>query len=200
MVDGATLLCRRLFGCGLFRARGGGLGRCVFGGGAGTCSFPLRTLGVIVDIEKYFNFGLAAVLLLLGGGGLWVSGTRTATWLAEKFLSPLGGEEGLVARFFTSQIENTKRQTELMAEQKVLVGRLTDNIQTLSNTQQAHYRESTHFYEESHISQLDLIRIHGLLAEALSRVFREDAEAIKLLQEIDEIVKDNLRSMRQPSQ
>lgn len=165
----------------------------VSGGGADTIDLPMRTLGTIVDIEKFFNFGLAAVLLVLGGGGLWISGTRTAAWLADKFLSPLGGDNGLVARFFTSQIENTKRQTELMSEQKMLVSKLTDNIQTLSNTQQLHYKESAHFYEESHMSQLDLIRIHGLLAEALRRLFREDPEAAKIVQEIDVIVKDNLR-------
>lgn len=146
--------------------------------------------------NSFFQFGVpTGILMALLIGGFW-SSWKVASWLSSKFLDPLGGEDGILARFFQTQSDNSKKQTELMQEQKLLTSKLTESIGTLGVAQKEHFTESSNFYHHSDIIQLDLIRMHGLLAEAFRKT-TDNEEAKEILLEIDSIVQGYLKTPKQ---
>lgn len=112
-------------------------------------------------------------------------------FLGYYFVKPLGGSDGVVATFFKSQSENGINQTQLMNEQRHLVSDLVQSIAAVGTTQSQHYNESTAFFSRTNAVEIDLLKIHSLLAKACQLEF-ENQEAKIILREVGEIVSDAL--------
>lgn len=102
------------------------------------------------------------------------------------FVRPLGGANGVVARYFQTQAEHSAKQTELITEQRDLTSKLVSSISVVQTNQINHVQESHRFYAQAAVDFVDLIRIHRLIASAIRREFK-DIGARDDLVEIDRI-------------
>ena len=115
-------------------------------------------------------------------------------FIAFYFVKPLGGADGVVASFFTTQAENSRQQTALMQEQRALVEKLADSMGMLGQGQREHIKESAEYYHASMSTEYDLLRIHSLLSKAFRLEFQNE-QARELLRQVDEIVTDALKKL-----
>lgn len=108
------------------------------------------------------------------------------------FVRPLGGANGVIARYFQTQAEHSVKQTEMIEEQRDLTSKLVTSISTVQTNQISHTQESHRFYAQAAVDFVDLIRIHKLIASAIRREFKS-ADARDDLVEIDRICDKYLR-------
>lgn len=108
------------------------------------------------------------------------------------FVRPLGGENGIIAKYFDSQTVHSSKQTELIGEQRTLTKQLSDSIVQISDRQIRHIDEARVFINKASVDLSDLVRIHGLIAHAMRKEFTSD-EAKSDLVEVDRIVDKYIR-------
>lgn len=108
------------------------------------------------------------------------------------FVRPLGGEHGIIARYFDSQTEHSAKQTELIGEQKSLTKQLSGSVLGIASSQSQHIEETRTFINRATVDLNDLVRIHGLIATAMRKEF-SSSDAKGDLEEVDRIVDKYLR-------
>lgn len=116
-------------------------------------------------------------------------------FLGVYFVKPLGGSDGVVASFFRQQAETGQRQTELMAEQRRLVERLSETIGAFGLAQRDHIAETSRYIVGATEFEASLFRVHSKLIAA-AEIVVTDQNAKKLLSEADDIVRQALEQLK----
>lgn len=102
----------------------------------------------------------------------------------EHFIRPIGGQDGVVAKYFDSQAKQYERQGDILEKQQSL---LTEG----SAESKAHHKESTDFFLRTDLNIVEILEVHRHVINAMSLQFDND-EAVKELIEADQILRRHL--------
>lgn len=130
------------------------------------------------------QIGLPTAALVAIGFGAWRAGGK----IYEHFVRPIGGQDGVLAKYFESQAKQYERQGDILERQE-------NAIHDCATESKAHHKESTDFFLRTDLNIVEILEVHRHVINAMSLQF-DNEEAVKELIEADQILRRHLERNR----
>lgn len=117
--------------------------------------------------------------------GVPIAGLAILFWY---FVKPLGGKDGLVAEYLTSQSESLKELVKLSTQQKDATENVSDALLGLQRTHSEHHVTTSTFQAHTTTEIHHLLHAHSKMVRGLA-LMSDNNEAKELFVEADRIVR-----------
>ena len=156
-------------------------------------------MGITVEdttaIFKLLDYSVPLFLLV---AAVWAS-FRVAKSLNEQFVKPLGGPEGVIAKFFAKQSECLSSQTDCLENIKDLMRHHNDaadkmavSLGALHTLHKDHNQSTNEWQAKANVELRDLLYCHGKLAHMVSLLLQDNPDAREAAEDIDSVIRKYL--------